>query len=222
MTAEFEVCGDNTAAPFTLKVRRGEGMALLSMDWKDGRPPSDFVGFAIEYQPPAGDHVLALRNRLWFPQADGSVDRKKRSTRVVADPEVPLGALSAHDAERQRRVLLSSSPRSSWTQPTSSATASRRGRDRTAAARRIPGQLNVAFTRGFVSSQAFVEKYEDDGPISTLLPPSADDGLRSYRRIHARTRRWTGWASRRGGRSSTFSTKRLRIRQPRSGSWPTT
>jgi hypothetical protein len=40
-----------------------------------------------------------------------------------------------------------------------------------------PGQLNVTFTRGFVSSQAFVDKYESAGPISALLPSSSDEGL---------------------------------------------
>lgn len=40
-----------------------------------------------------------------------------------------------------------------------------------------PGQLNVAFTRGFVSSQAFVDRYESGGPISELLPANAADGL---------------------------------------------
>jgi hypothetical protein len=41
-----------------------------------------------------------------------------------------------------------------------------------------PGQLNVSFTRGFVSSQAFVDRYSSAGSISTLLPDVAADGLR--------------------------------------------
>jgi phosphatidylserine/phosphatidylglycerophosphate/cardiolipin synthase-like enzyme len=40
-----------------------------------------------------------------------------------------------------------------------------------------PGELNVAFTRGFVSSQAFVDKYGADGGIATLLPGNAKNGL---------------------------------------------
>jgi phosphatidylserine/phosphatidylglycerophosphate/cardiolipin synthase-like enzyme len=40
-----------------------------------------------------------------------------------------------------------------------------------------PGKLNVTYTRGFVSSQAFVDRYESEGPISQLLPSDADDGL---------------------------------------------
>jgi len=39
-----------------------------------------------------------------------------------------------------------------------------------------PGKLNVTFTRGFVSSQAFVDRYGIDS-IPTLLPAKADLGL---------------------------------------------
>jgi hypothetical protein len=39
-----------------------------------------------------------------------------------------------------------------------------------------PGALNVAFTRGFVSSQAFVDRY-GAAAVATLLPAKAKDGL---------------------------------------------
>ena len=54
------------AALFTLKLHRGDGMTLLAMDWKVGKPPQDFVGFAIEYKEPNGDRFYALKNRLAF------------------------------------------------------------------------------------------------------------------------------------------------------------
>jgi phosphatidylserine/phosphatidylglycerophosphate/cardiolipin synthase-like enzyme len=40
-----------------------------------------------------------------------------------------------------------------------------------------PGKLNVAYTRGFVSSQAFVDHYGKDGPITTLIPADPAEGL---------------------------------------------
>ena len=43
-----------------------------------------------------------------------------------------------------------------------------------------PDQLNVTFTRGFVVSQAFVDRYGGDDPdqaLATLLPSKADQGL---------------------------------------------
>ena len=64
MKGDFEVVGANDEAAFTLKIHRGEGMALLGMNWRGGRPPDDFVGFAIQYREPGADRFLSVRNRL--------------------------------------------------------------------------------------------------------------------------------------------------------------
>lgn len=82
MAVEFQVTGHNAAALFTLKLHRGDGMALLAMDWKDGKPPQDFVGFAIEYKEPKGDRFFSLKNRLGFSAADGKVNPNIMSTRL--------------------------------------------------------------------------------------------------------------------------------------------
>lgn len=37
MAGEFQVVGKNGAAPFSLKVHRGDGMALLAMNWRNGQ-----------------------------------------------------------------------------------------------------------------------------------------------------------------------------------------
>jgi phosphatidylserine/phosphatidylglycerophosphate/cardiolipin synthase-like enzyme len=55
-----------------------------------------------------------------------------------------------------------------------------------------PGQLNVAFTRGFVSSQAFVDRYESIAPISKLLPKNADDGL-TFVPTHPKAKEALAW-----------------------------
>ena len=78
--AEFQVAGGNKQALFTLKVHRGDGMALLAMNWKDGTPPDDFVGFGIEYREPNGDRFYPLKNRLAFPTPGGGLDPNKLST----------------------------------------------------------------------------------------------------------------------------------------------
>ena len=82
MAGEFQVTGKNAAALFTLKLHRGDGMALLAMNWKDGKPPEDFVGFAIEYKEPGGDRFFALKNRLSFPDAAAAVNPTTLSTRL--------------------------------------------------------------------------------------------------------------------------------------------
>src|SRR5262245_49758407 len=77
---EYQVVGRNEAAPFTLKLHRGDGMALVAMNWKNGQPPEDFVGFAIEYKEPNGDRFFALKNRLCFPGPGGAVNPDRLST----------------------------------------------------------------------------------------------------------------------------------------------
>ena len=80
MTGEFQVVGQNAVALFMLKVHRGDGMALLAMNWKKGKPPRDFVGFAIEYKEPGGDKFFTLKNRISFPTTGGGVDPTRLST----------------------------------------------------------------------------------------------------------------------------------------------
>ena len=69
MSNAWVVNGKNATALFTLKVRRGEGMALLAMNWKNGTPPHNFVGFAIEYKEPEGATVLPAQEPTRLPQA---------------------------------------------------------------------------------------------------------------------------------------------------------
>lgn len=82
MSGAFQVSGKNKQALFTLKVHRGDGMSLLAMNWKKGKPPKDFVGFAIEYKEPDGDKFFPLKNRLAFPGTDGAVNPNRLSTRI--------------------------------------------------------------------------------------------------------------------------------------------
>src|ERR671931_596549 len=82
MAGEFQVSGTNAAALFTLKIHRGDGMSLLAMNWKKGKPPANFVGFAIEYKEPGGTQFFALKNRLCFPGRGGAINPNQLSTRL--------------------------------------------------------------------------------------------------------------------------------------------
>ena len=197
MTAEFEVLGDSATAPFTLKVRRGEGMVLLSMDWKGGRPPADFVGFSIECRPPDSNDFFALTNRLSFVAADGSIKNGKTST-LLAPLQKFRWVHFPRDAEVNGEFTYRVTPvfmdgKDELTYGDSQTAAVELGGET------YPGKLNVAFTRGFVSSQAFVEQYEEDGPISTLLPARADQGL-DFEPTHPEAEQayqWMGFEARR-------------------------
>jgi phosphatidylserine/phosphatidylglycerophosphate/cardiolipin synthase-like enzyme len=171
----FEVEGANAAALFTLKMHRGEGMTLIGMNWKNGQPSQDFVGFAIEYQEPGGSQFFALNNRLGFLDAAGNVNPNALST--LQSPiqkfrwvHFPFHADLAGDFH-YRVTPMFMDAQDKLTPGASQEVAIQLARET------YPGIANVTFTRGFVSSQAFVDRYVKDGPINTLVAPLAAKGL---------------------------------------------
>jgi len=174
MSDDFEVTGTNDAALFSLKLHRGDGMLLLAMNWKNGTPPDDFVGFAIEYQEPNGDRFFSLNNRLSFTPASGAAAPNQLSTRLSPIQKFrwvhfPRNAdLPGSFTYRATPVFMDSTDTLSYGEAQEAALELRR--------ETYPGELNVAFTRGFVSSQAFVDRY-GAAAIPTLLPANAKQGL---------------------------------------------
>lgn len=176
MNGEFQVGGQNSAALFTLKLHRGDGMTLVAMNWRKRLPPAEFVGFAIEYKEPEGEKFFALKNRISFPGAAGAVNPNRLSTRLSPIQKFrwvhfPRNAeLAGEFVYRVVPVFMDEDDVLSYGEAQEAAIELRR--------ETYPGQLNVTFTRGFVSSQAFVDRYvtEHDG-IATLLPAKADEGL---------------------------------------------
>jgi hypothetical protein len=175
MGTQFQVSGTNSKAPFTLKVHRGEGMALLAMNWREDKPPQNFVGFAIQFREPGTQEFWTVNNRIGFPgQRTKASDPYIPSTtapfqyfRWVHFPNHPNiegeftyrvtpmfmdegGALSGGELQTVSIALM---------------------RDT------YPGQINIAFTRGFIASQAFVKRFGDDGQITSLVPPNVKEGL---------------------------------------------
>ena len=171
----FQVEGTNGKAPFTLKLHRGDGMTLIAMNWKSGQPPQDFVGFAIEYQEPGGNQYYALNNRLGFLDAAGNVDPTALST--LKSPiqkfrwvHFPRNADLVGDFKyRVTTMFMDAQDKLSTGEPQEVAIQLAR--------ETYPGIANVTFTRGFVSSQAFVDRYVKNGPINTLVAPVAAEGL---------------------------------------------
>ncbi len=175
MTSDFQVTGQNAAALFTLKLHRGDGMVLIAMNWNGkNKPPKDFVGFAIEYKEPGGAKFFALKNRLGFAGPDGEVTATTESSRLAPIQKFrwvhfPRNAeLPGAFLYRVTPVFMNELDELSYGDFQEAAIELQR--------ETYPRQLNVAFTRGFVSSQAFVDHYGADS-IPTLLPPKADQGL---------------------------------------------
>jgi hypothetical protein len=72
---DFQVVGKNPTSLFTLKLHRGEGMTLIAMDWKNGNPPNDFVGFSIEFKEPDRNVFYVIENRITFEGNETSPNR---------------------------------------------------------------------------------------------------------------------------------------------------
>jgi phosphatidylserine/phosphatidylglycerophosphate/cardiolipin synthase-like enzyme len=202
MSGEFHDSGSNEAALFNLKLHRGDGMALVAMNWKDGEPPEDFVGFAIEHKEPGSDRFKSVRNRLAFPMPDGAVNPTTLSSRLSPIQKFrwvhfPFNAeLLGEFVYKVTPVFMDESEVLSYGESQQA---------RIELAREThPGQLNVTFTRGFVSSQAFVDKYGGKTPketqdlLSQLLPAKADEGL-DFEPSHTKAEaalKWMGFEAR--------------------------
>ncbi len=189
-SSDFQVTGRNPKALFTLKLHRGDGMCLLAMNWKKGLPPKDFVGFAIESRPPDANTFFALINRLAFPGAGGQLNSQQLSTLVSPIQtfrwvHFPRNAnLEGAFTYRVTPIFMDEDDRLSQGEPQEAALELRR--------ETYPGQLNVTFTRGFVSAQAFVDKFQKFGKIDTLLPKKAKDGL-TFKATHPKKDEALAW-----------------------------
>lgn len=191
MADDIAVLGTNASAPFSLKVHRGDGMVLLGMDWRDGpHPPDEFVGFSIQYRPPDHQAFFSLSNRLSFARHPANVGTNPRSS-LFAPIQKFRWVHFPFDAElpgayryRVRPAFMDGGRTITW------------GEDQVVdvvlGRETWPGLLNVAYTRGFVSSQAFVDRYASAGPISTLLPGVARDGL-DFQPTHPKTTAALAW-----------------------------
>lgn len=176
MSNDFQIIATNADAPFTLKLHRGDGMTLLAMNWKAAKPPADFVGFALEYKEPDGNRFWTIKNRINFPNPDGSVNKERTSSRLSPIQKFrwvhfPVNAeKEGAFTYRVTPVFMSPSGELSYGEAQEA--------DVVLARETYPGKLNVAFTRGFVSSQAFVDRYVTDRDgLQTLIPGNANDGL---------------------------------------------
>jgi phosphatidylserine/phosphatidylglycerophosphate/cardiolipin synthase-like enzyme len=196
MKNSFQVTGTNRKAPFTLKIHRGDGMVLLAMNWRTGMPPRDFVGFAIEYKEPKSDRFWPVKNRIGFPG-----QRTKPTDPMISSTRAPIQKFrwvhfpwhADKDGEFQYRItpmFMDELGTLSRGEPQEASITLMR--------ETIPGKLNVAFTRGYVSSQSFVEKFAPDRKLSTLIPDNAKDGL-NFKATHKDAEKaleWMGFEAR--------------------------
>lgn len=175
---DFLVHGANDEALFTLAAYRGEGMCLLAMNWKDGQPPNNFVGFCIDYKEPSGTQFFSVSNSLSFPGSAAHTGPNAQSSHLSPIQKFrwvhfPYNAsLPGFFTYRVTPVFMD------ITDGNKLSYGEVQQADIELQAETYPGELNIAFTRGFISSQAFVDKFgSGEGSVSAILPATANAGL---------------------------------------------
>jgi hypothetical protein len=170
---DFE--NSNTSGPTTLKVYRGEGVALLAFDLDQSAATPDFVGFAVRFRPPGRGDWKVLGNRLHF---DYSGDRKSRAFHPTT--EAPFQKYRWNHVPRE---VTAGEYRYEATPMYMAADGTlRAGRKVETAISLAPqtheGFLNVGFTRGFASSQAYANdtRFKNGRKI---LPPKGGGGAKT-------------------------------------------
>ncbi|MES2594481.1 MAG: phospholipase D-like domain-containing protein [Verrucomicrobiota bacterium] len=158
--AEYE--RKESADGLTFKVYRGEGAALLAFDLDAAQATSDFVGFSVEVQYPGSTHWGALKNRLHFdyppdldrPRSFPSTEAPFQKFRWIHVPsEVKEGEFRYRVTARYMNDAgeLRAGP-----QVENSISLDPQTMDEF---------VNVGFTRGFASSQAYADRFNNEAGI---------------------------------------------------------
>lgn len=161
-----------SSGSLTIKLWRGERMCLIGMDVKNPEP--DFVGFSIEVKNPTATDFTALRNRIAFDYPPGSpavtgnkqfssCDAPFQKFRWVHFPQNPQPGKYSY------RVTMWHMPADG--QPLKKGDSATAHIELESAAG--SNYLNIGFTRGYTSSQAFTEKF---GNHPDFLPAKSVDG----------------------------------------------
>lgn len=186
--SNFEV--RKTKAGLTLKLFRGERMALLGFNVD--QPEDDFVGFAIECQPPGGT-FFPLKNRLTFESAS-AVDGSRKFDSLAAPFQKFRWIHFPYDPKNGTytyRVTKMHMPRDNELKKGTSIKL-----DVPLNPVTFDGFVDVGFTRGFASSQAFTERFKGTGSIdafgATIIPSSGHDGL-EFTKASSDVYRWLGF-----------------------------
>ncbi len=189
MSSEYKFLGANDAAAFTLAAWRGDGMVLLAMNWRDGVPPDDFVGFSISCTSPGSGHQpQALTNLLTFPAgvspnaSPASSNSPFQRFRWVHFPEHYYA-----DGTFTYEVTAMHMAEDNALTPGETQTV-----ELVLGGETYPGELDVSYTRGFIGSQAYVRHFKDQ---TNILPAAADNPL-TFESQHPEALAWMGFGAR--------------------------
>jgi phosphatidylserine/phosphatidylglycerophosphate/cardiolipin synthase-like enzyme len=192
METEFE--RKESAGGLTFKLYRGEGVALLSFDLDQAHATDDFVGFSIEVRYPGSTLWGALRNRLAFeyppdldrPRSFRSTEAPFQKFRWIHVPtEVKPGKFRYRVTACYMNAagILRTGPQVENAISLEPQT--------------LDGFLNVGFTRGFASSQAYANRFNNEAGILPRPGSSAADSLDHDMAPFENHYAWLGFEARR-------------------------
>jgi phosphatidylserine/phosphatidylglycerophosphate/cardiolipin synthase-like enzyme len=174
---------------FTVKLWRGERMAMIGMDVDDPEP--DLVGFSIEVQSPGSPQFLPLRNRLNFSYDGAAPVDAVTGYRDYPSTEAPFQKFrwihfpyDPKGGEYTYRVTKKHMKADGSLQDGLSITL-----DIALDPVVYDGFLDVGFTRNFASSQAYRDKY---GNNDAVIPANPDEGL-DFKKIPGDVYQWLGF-----------------------------
>ncbi|HRQ89837.1 MAG TPA: hypothetical protein PLA50_13640, partial [Bacteroidia bacterium] len=149
----------------TFKLYRGEGAALLAFDLDPAQASEDFVGFSVEVKYPGSNRWGALRNRLHFDYPpDLQRSRYFPSTEAPFQKfrwiHVPTKTGAGEFRYRVTACYMDGAGTLRQGSQVENAIS--------LAPQTIDGFVNVGFTRGFASSQAYARRFDNEAGI---LPP---------------------------------------------------
>jgi hypothetical protein len=165
---------------FSMKLWRGERMCLIGFD-VDAPAPDDLVGFAIERRAPGARRFEPLRNRLAF-KYDEPVAEAVTGARKFPSTEAPFQKFRWVDFPFEPRRGRYHYRGTAMHMPSEGKLVAGDSieLDISLAPVTYGGFLDVGFTRGFASSQAFRDKFPEGTDLdevgTTIIPSLADDG----------------------------------------------
>ncbi len=153
----------------TIKLHRGEHMCLVGFNLEGEKATNEFVGFSLEFQEPGSDQWKRVWNRLQFSYDRLSEEEKRKGAPSTLAPIQKFRWLhfphETMDGEyRYRATAKYMRPDGSIVSGSQVETAMDLGGET------VPGFLDVGFTRGYASSQAYANR-ERFPCQERILPP---------------------------------------------------
>lgn len=170
MATDFE--RRNEQDGLALKLWRGEGMSLLAFDLARSEVTPQFAGFAVRCKHPGATDFVELTNRLAFHYNGANAGKKFFKTSKAPFQKFRWVHFPRDVIPGEYRYRLTAMYATDPSDPEGSLRAGATVEEAISLApATLEGFLNVGFTRGFASSQAYADKFNNNAAI--IPPPGA-------------------------------------------------